>query len=98
MLNAGAGTGGQQEQKTENHPVQTDPSFEQVFGLIKEFGFLLSLGDQVIFASSSETTWWFSGLVDPLELAPARPGPHPPLQVQPAILSAIPAPALGANL
>ena len=41
---------------TENHPVQIDPSFEQVFSLIKVYGFLLSLGDQVIFASSSETT------------------------------------------
>ena len=42
--------------QTENHPIQIDPSFEQVFSLIEEYGFMLSLGDQVIFASSSETT------------------------------------------
>ena len=96
-LNAGTSPGSQQ---LNIYSSQRDPSFDQVFSLVKEYGFLLSLGDQVtpLFASASKTMSWFTGLVDTLELAPAWPVPHPPLQVQPAVLSAIPASALGANL
>ena len=44
FLNAGTSTGSQQ---LNIYSSQRDPSFDQVFSLVKEYGFLLSLGDQV---------------------------------------------------